>query len=91
MYKVLNFLSIGLQEEMLPYSFYVSDEELLVPVGTYLETNNGNHSIKLRFCCVTLMSLFKYVLTNLCFFNSVCGDGVDHSLSTTSCVSNSSS
>ena len=82
MYKVLNFLSIGLQEEMLPYSFYVSDEELLVPVGTYLENNNGNHSIKLRFLCV---------LTNLCFFNSVCGDGVDHSLSTTSCVSNSSS
>ncbi|CAF2138018.1 hypothetical protein IGI04_005709 [Brassica rapa subsp. trilocularis] len=27
-------------EEMLPYSFYVSDEELLVPVGTYLENNN---------------------------------------------------
>jgi ribosome assembly protein 4 len=26
-------------EEMLPYSFYVSDEELLVPVGTYLEKN----------------------------------------------------
>ncbi|KAF2571738.1 hypothetical protein F2Q70_00004646 [Brassica cretica] len=26
-------------EEMLPYSFYVSDEELLVPVGTYIENN----------------------------------------------------
>ena len=57
MYKVLNFLSIGLQEEMLPYSFYVSDEELLVPVGTYLEKNQGNHSIKLGLLCHSYVSV----------------------------------
>lgn len=30
-----------IQEENLPYSFYVSDEELLVSVGTYMERNSG--------------------------------------------------
>ena len=29
------------QEEKLPYSFYISDKELVVPLGTYLEKNKG--------------------------------------------------
>ena len=31
----------NIQEEKLSYSFYVSDEELLVSVGTYMERNSG--------------------------------------------------
>lgn len=30
------------QEERLPYAFYISDEELVVQLGSYLEKNKGN-------------------------------------------------
>lgn len=30
-----------LQEEKLPYAFYISNQELLVPLGNYLEKNKG--------------------------------------------------
>lgn len=29
------------QEEKLPYAFYISDQELIVPLETYLEKNKG--------------------------------------------------
>nr|POF11265.1 notchless protein like [Quercus suber] len=32
---------IFLKEDKLPYSFYISDKELVVPLGTYLEKNKG--------------------------------------------------
>lgn len=37
--ETLNFWFV--QEEKLPYAFYISDKELLVALGTYLEKNKG--------------------------------------------------
>lgn len=40
-------MKIGnIQEEKLSYIFYVSDEELLVSVGTYMERNRGKTNNK---------------------------------------------
>jgi len=34
-------VSFSAQEEKLPYAFYISDQELVVPLETYLQKNKG--------------------------------------------------
>ena len=38
--EIINCFGI-VQEEKLPYAFYISDQELLVSLGAYLEKNKG--------------------------------------------------
>lgn len=62
---------------MLPYSFYVSDEELLVPVGTYLEKNKGKKKKKktlFKQCGCGVLWLYENlinVVAKLCISVSV--------------------
>ena len=38
---MLNHHFWDFQEEKLPYAFYISDQELVVQLGTYLQKNKG--------------------------------------------------
>jgi hypothetical protein len=38
---IYNFVFGHLQEEKLPYAFYISDQELVVQLGSYLEKKKG--------------------------------------------------